>query len=82
MTSLAQHVPRIGLHAAPRAGRDLGVVRAGRQQVVALVTITVVACLVTGAILLFAAFAGIDTTGPVPHPVPLPAPTGTSFAGN
>jgi len=82
MTSLAQHVPRIGLPAAPRAGRELGVARAGRQLVVPLVTITVVACLVTGVILLFAAFAGIDTTGRVPHPVPLPAPTGESFAGN
>lgn len=82
MTSFVHHVPRLGLDSAPGAARDLGVVRAGGQSVVALVTLAVVACLVAGAILMFAAFAGVDTPGRIPHPVPLPAPTGQSQAGN
>ena len=82
MTSLVHHVPRFGLGAAPRPGRDVGVGRAGSQLVVALVMAAVMACLVAGAILLVAAFAGIDAGGRVPHPVPLPAPTGQSLAGS
>ena len=47
-----------------------------------MVAVAVVACLVAGLISLVAAYADIDTGGRVPHPVPLPAPTGQSLAGN
>ncbi len=47
-----------------------------------MATVAVVACLVAGLILLVAAYPGNDTAGRVPHPVPLPAPTGQSLAGN
>ena len=47
-----------------------------------MVTVAVVACLVAGLILLVAAYSDIDTAGRVPHPVPLPAPTGQSLAGS
>jgi len=50
-----------------------------------LVTVAVVACLLVGAMLTVAAVAavaGIDAHGRIPHPEPLPAPTGRSLAGN
>ena len=47
-----------------------------------MVTVAVVACLVAALIVLVAAYADIDSGGRVPHPVPLPAPTGQSLAGS
>jgi len=58
------------------------VVRARGHLRVAFVTVAVVVCLLVGAMLTVAAVAGIDAHGRIPHPVPLPAPTGRSLAGN
>ncbi|HET7823020.1 MAG TPA: hypothetical protein VFL10_15975 [Ornithinibacter sp.] len=39
-------------------------------------------CLLLAVILPVAAIAGIDTHGRIPHPIPLPAPTGQSLPGH
>jgi hypothetical protein len=85
MTSLVHHVPRFGRRPAPGARCDLVVVRARGHLRVGFVTVAVVVCLLVGAMLTVAAVAavaGIDAHGRIPHPEPLPAPTGRSLAGN
>lgn len=81
MTNLAP-LPRAGLSGALSTGRDAEISGAVGHPRVALVTVAVVACLLAGTILTIAAITGIDTRGRLPHPVPLPAPTGRSLAGN
>ncbi len=81
MTSLVHH-PRFEAPAAPMVRPDLVVVSARGHLRVAVVVTLVMACLVAGAIVLFAALATIDTGGRIPHPLPLPAPTGQSVGGS
>ncbi|EAQ00253.1 hypothetical protein JNB_08779 [Janibacter sp. HTCC2649] len=83
MTSLVNH-PRFPVRAAPTVRPDRVVGRARRQLRVTVVITLVMTCLVAGAIVLVAvlALATIDTGGRVPHPLPLPAPTGQSVGGS
>ena len=83
MTSMVHpDAPRLGLGAAPGWRRALQAQRRAGRRGPLMATVAVVACLVAGLILLVAAYPGNDTAGRVPHPVPLPAPTGQSLAGN
>ena len=83
MTSVVHHHAfRLGVGAAPRSRHVLEAQRGAGRRRAAMATVAVVACLVAGLILLVAAHSDIDTGGSVPHPVPLPAPTGQSLAGN
>jgi len=82
MTSLVHHVPRLRLIPTPATGRGLAAVKARGHLRVAVAIVAVVACLVAVTLLTVAAVAGIDTQGRIPHPAPLPAPTGHASAGS
>ena len=83
MTSLVHHhASRLRLGAAPRSPRAVEPRRSAGRREAATVTVAAVACLVAGLVWLVVVYADIETGGRVPHPVPLPAPTGQSLAGN
>ena len=81
MTSAAHHLHRPWLGSAPRAGLPHRALLARRALRVAALYGAAVACLVAGAVLLVLTVGGIDTHGRVPHPAPLPVPTGWSVSG-
>ena len=78
MTSRTHRAPRLGRPVAPNVRPHVVVKTPDRHPHVALVTAAVLACLIAAVLVLFIAAAAIDTGGRIPHPTPLPAPTGQS----
>ena len=75
MTSLAHRHPPV---AWSRAHRSATAAVAGGHHAGALALVVVLAVLLALVVL---AVTGIDTGGRLPHPQPLPAPTGVSVGG-